>query len=144
MAERDDRQRARVVLANWAQWVDGREGGALGYSRVNILARGVRQSWSTDHIPVGLQQAETVDGIVRRLRVHDTTLWVVLMCAYLGDPRVPQRRRRTMGAQDIAGALHMHVETVRRRLREAEDWVVGTMDADERAAAAARRDAIGG
>ena len=58
----------RDALHNWAIWVDSRERGALGYPRINLLARSGGRSASTDHIPVGIQQAELMDGLVQRLR----------------------------------------------------------------------------
>lgn len=137
-----DRDAIRAILGNWAQWVDSRDKGALGYPSVNLLARSGGRSYSTDFVPVGLQQAEQIDGLIARLRQADPVLWVVLMCAYIGDPRVPQRRRRVMGTADMARALCMCRETVLGKIRAAEDWVWGTLLDDARQAAAKRRDAI--
>jgi hypothetical protein len=113
----------KEALTQWAAWADARDKGALGYPSVNLLARSGGRSASTDHIPVGLQQAESVDAVVRQLRQHDGALWCVLMCAYLGDPRVRQHRRRVLGTADIGRVLHMHRDTVLRKLRQAEEWI---------------------
>lgn len=138
-----DRSAIRAILGNWAQWVDSRGKGALGYPRINLLARSAGRSSSTDHIPVGVQQAEVVDAVVFRLRQHDAVLWCVLMCAYIGDPRVPQRRRRVMGTDDLARAMCMCRDTVLDKVRQSEDWIADALLGDARRAAAARRDSIG-
>ena len=107
----------REVLGNWAAWACQRSTGSVGYSSTNILAR-IGGSGGTDHIPVGVQQAEVVDQAMRSLRQHDGRAWLVLMLQYLGDPRVPARRRRPLSTQEQAGALLVCSDTVIR-------WRVG-------------------
>lgn len=117
----------REVLSNWAAWACQREGGALGYSSTNILARiggGSRGGRGTDHVPVGVQSAETVDQAMRTLRQADGRAWLVLMLQYLGDPRVPARRRRPLSTSEAARALLVCADTAIRWRVEAEQRLI--------------------
>lgn len=121
--QHDDIEWIKLALSAWAIWVDSGECGALGYPRINLLARDGGRSASTDYIPIGVQQGERMDRLVRQLRAHDSVLWCVLMCAYIGDPRRLQRQRRVMSGQDIARALGMHADVVACKRRQAEAWL---------------------
>lgn len=115
----------REVLSNWAAWACQREGGALGYSSTNILARiGGGSGMSADHVPVGVQSAETVDQAMRTLRQADGRAWLVLMLQYLGDPRVSARRRRPLSTTEAARALLVCADTAIRWRVEAEQQLI--------------------
>ncbi len=114
----------REVLSNWAAWACQRSTGSVGYSSTNILARIGGSSGSTDCVPVGVQQAEIVDQAMRTLRQHDGRAWLVLMLQYLGDPRVPARRRRPLSTQEQAGTLLVVVDTVIRWRVAAEQLLI--------------------
>lgn len=115
----------REVLSNWAAWACQREGGTLGYSSTNILARiGGGSGMSADHVPVGVQSAETVDQAMRTLRQADGRAWLVLMLQYLGDPRVSARRRRPLSTSEAARALLVCADTAIRWRVEAEQQLI--------------------
>ena len=115
----------REVLCNWAAWACQRSTGALGYSSTNILARiGGGSGAGTDHVPVGVQSAETVDQAMRTLRQSDGRSWLVLMLQYLGDPRVPARRRRPLSTSEAARALLVCADTAIRWRVDAEQQLI--------------------
>lgn len=132
MSARSRHEWVRTVLGNWAVWVSQRGLGGLGYSSINILARIGGRSASADHVPIGVQQAEAVDQAMRVLRRADGRGWLVVMLQYVGDPRVPQQRRRPMATSEAAALLGACVDSVIRWRVGAEQELIDMLARDRR------------
>lgn len=123
----------RRAIENWARWADARQAGTVGYATTNILARAAGGGTaSTDHVPIGVQAAELLDRLVQGLRQHDPEGWAVLMCIYIGDPRLPQRRRMPMTTQAVARLMGRCTDTIVRQRCASEDWIADQVMADHR------------
>ena len=133
MLHDDDRLAVRAWIENWARWAVQGVSGSVGWSRVNLLARqGGRSTATSDHVPVQSLDAERMDALIGRMRIELPVPWCVLMCCSIGDPRLPQRRRRSMSTRDIARELCMSTTTVRVRMLEAEEWLWSARRIDRR------------
>lgn len=113
-----EREQVQHALVNWARWQAGRASGGIGWSPINILAREAGRSAQADYIPIGVVEAERVDGLMRQLRERDDRSWSMLTLRYVG-PRAG-RGLRPMSEGEIARLCECGVETVRRWIRDAE------------------------
>lgn len=114
-------------LSAWAIWLSRRGECAVGYPRINMLAREQGRSASVDHVPVLALDAERVHRAVLGLRVGHMGQYLAVMCRYVGDPDGPYATRRPMLHREIAAKLHVTDRTVKTWVHDGELFVASAL-----------------
>lgn len=113
----------QAQLHNWARWLQQRSDGGLGYPKVNILQMQRGSSVDVDVVSVNDVQAEAVHRAVTALQLASSRLYMAICCRYVGNPRVPMRRRTQMNPAEIARLVGVTDRTVREWISEGEHQV---------------------
>jgi len=120
-------------LDNWARWVTQRQAGGTGYPKQAAFSRMARSAQSTDSavIPIDDIEAGRTHAAVEALRFSAGGVWLVLQCAYIGDPQAPVSRRRPMATSEMAQRMGIGTRAVQERM-EAADMMVARALGGER------------
>ncbi|MCE2915836.1 MAG: hypothetical protein LW768_09865 [Rubrivivax sp.] len=111
----------RNELDNWARWlVEGAHVG-LGFPRAAPFTRLSRGASCTDHahIPVDDVNARRTHDRVESLRLRRSEWYIAVYCHWIGDPRVPSRRRRPLGNAEAAECMGVALSTFKNHLDSA-------------------------
>lgn len=104
----------RLRLENWAAWSARRDGGGLGYARVNVLAKmgapGGRGGYREAVIPIDDVGAAETDAAVQSLLLDRPHLHQVLTLHY----------QRGLELDRVAQTMRRALSTIKRNLEDAD------------------------
>lgn len=109
-------------LDNWARWVTQRQAGGSGWPKQAAFSRMARSAQSSESamVPVDDIEAGRTHAAVEAMRFTRGGLWLVVQCAYIGDPQTPAQRRRPMATSEIAQRMGVGMRAVQVRLEDAD------------------------